>query len=263
VAATATMAATRTVTATTEMKTGRARLLGARAWPLIALVSIVGCTSSQNAGGTESDPSTSTPASTSSPIETTSAPTTTTTPVAAPPAATTDVPVPPPDGPALLRRGFSELADGYHFVTIATVDGAVAVSANGDHIADRTRLIVTSGDATIGYIVTAEGSWVSNGDTWQELDEPAPVTDPITPLTAPIDVTVVAHDEASATMAARYPASALALPGTATITVLFETVGSSIRSISYTPPGDTQTFVRADISALVDTTPITQPSGDA
>lgn len=172
------------------------------------------------------------------------------------------IPLAAPDGPALLQQGFAELAAGYHFLTVATVQGAVAVSAEGDHVGDKTQLSVTSNGATLWYVVTPEGSWVSDNGTWQELDELAPITDPISTLTNPLDVTVTTYGDTTATLAATYPGAALALPDEATVTVLFEIVGTSILSMTYTPTTDAQTFVRADISAIAEDTSITAPSID-
>ncbi len=241
------------------MKTRPARLLLAGAWPFIVLALATGCTSDNAA-----DSLTST---TQAQIDSAAPPTLATAPTPSPPAsdtpaAATTVQLAVPDGAALLQQGFAELADGYHFVTTAMVQGAVAVSAEGDHVGDRTRLDVTSNGATLGYIVTPEGNWVSQNGTWQELDEVAPASDPISSLATPIDVTVTSYGAASATLSATYPAGALALPGDATITVVFEIAGTSIRSMTYAATGEANASVRADISPLTDQSPISVPSVD-
>jgi hypothetical protein len=242
------------------MKTRPARLLLAGAWPFIVLALTTGCTSEDAADSQASTTlaqldSAAPPTPPTSPSTPTSASDT--------PAAATTVQLAVPDGEALLQQGFAELADGYHFVTTATVQGAVALSAEGDHIGDRTRLDVTSNGATLGYIVTPEGSWASQNGTWQELDEIAPVTDPISPLASPTEVTVTSYGAAAATLSATYPAEALALPGDAMVTVVFEILGTSIQSMTYAPADDATTSVRADISPLADASPISVPSVDS
>ncbi len=238
---------------------------------MIVVALLVACSSTDTAtedaiaGQSQTEPSGSTSAPESPPPAATTP--ATSSPPAAPATSPSDatpavIPLVAPDGPALLDQAFAELAAGYHFITVATVQGALALSAEGDHVGDATQLSVTSNGATLGYIVTPEGSWVSNDSVWQELDELAPITDPISTLTDPIDVTVSTYGEGSATLAATYPGTALALPDEATVTVLFETVGTSIVSMTYTPTADTQTFVRADISALAAQTSITVPALD-
>ena len=171
---------------------------------------------------------------------------------------TTAAPV-SPDGPALLQQAFDSASPGYHFVTTATV-GAVAVTAEGDYIAGGTRLTVTSQNATVGYVILPEGTWVLDSGVWKETDDPAPVTDPISALRAPTTVTVAAFTATGATLIASYPAAALALEGDVSVDVTFEIEGITLRSITYVARTPVPASVRADISALVDTSPVVAPT---
>ncbi len=162
----------------------------------------------------------------------------------------------PPDPALLLSAGLDRYALGYHFVTIATVNGAVALSAEGDRVGEGTRLTVTTGGSTIEYVVTPESSWVFSDNTWAELDETSPVTDPIGPLRAPLTLEVRSFDGTLSTVAATYPASALAIGADEPIEVLFIFESGNLRSMTYVAP---TAEVRAEFSDLVDATPVTVP----
>ncbi len=121
-------------------------------------------------------------------------------------------------------------------------------------------MAVTSNGATIGYVITPQGSWVAENGVWQELDQPAPVADPLSALATPSAIAVSAYDTSGTTLTASYPSSAFALPGDATIDVTITVSGTSLTAIEYTAPGtDPATTVRTALSPLVDTTPVTAP----
>ncbi len=180
------------------------------------------------------------------------------------PAATVPATVAPttlPDAPTVLQQSFDQLAPGYHFITTATVNGAPALTAEGDHIAGSTRMAITSQGRTVDYIVLPDQTWVADNGQWQELDEPAPAGDPITPLRTPQSVTVANYTPELTTLYAAYPPGTLAIPGDQPVNVWFQMAGTTLLAIGYDVPGGTSS-VRADISPLVDTTPITSPASD-
>ncbi len=213
---------------------------------------------------------------TTPPIDsTTLAPATTAPPVASPAAtAVVETPTTPavlataapsaplvaPDGPTLLQQAFDLAVPGYHFVTTATVNGVPALTAEGDHIGGGTRLTVVSQNATSGYVILPEGTWVLDGGVWKETEDPPPVTDPITALRAPSTVAVAAFTATGATLIASYPPAALALEGDTPVDITFEIEGTTLRSITYLAPSAVPASVRADISALVDTSPVVAPT---
>src|SRR3954454_7801323 len=110
---------------------------------------------------------------------TTPAPTTTASPAAPAPAAT-GAPAPLPDPAATLQGALASLTTTYHFVSTVTLDGAVALVADGDRVGDGSRLTLTSGDGKVSYLITPDGSWVMpDGGDWQPLDTDPADADPI------------------------------------------------------------------------------------
>ncbi len=213
---------------------------------------VTACSSSESS-------STSTPAVTAPTSPTSTDPPSTLAQATVPPTAPTIAPV-PPDGSTLLQQAFDLAAPGYHFVTTATVNGSVVSAAEGDQIGTGTRLTVTVQNATLGYIILPEGSWILEGDSWKELDDPPPVSDPISALRAPLSVSVTAFTPTAATLLASYPAAALALEGDQPVDVTFEIESTMLRSITYVAPSAIPASVRADISPLVDTSPVVDPT---
>lgn len=174
---------------------------------------------------------------------------------------TPTTPTTPPDGAGLLQQSFDALAPGYHFVTNATVNGTPALTAEGDQIAGSTRMTVTSQGKAVDYVVLPDGTWVAQDGTWQELDSPAPVTDPIAALRAPQSVTVASYAPPLVALTATYPPGVLGLAGDQPVSVSFELDGAALQAISYATP-DGASAVRTDISGVADATPITSPSTD-
>jgi hypothetical protein len=236
----------------------------------LALVALAGCSSGDDAAASTIAPITALTIPTAPGTSpTTPAPTTpvtspVTSPLASPSTAAPSSPATTPtttlpDGAALLQQSFDALASGYHFVTQATVNGTPALTAEGDQIAGSTRMTVTSQGKAVDYVVMPDGTWVADNGTWQELDSPAPATDPITALRSPQSVTVAAYAPPQTTLTATYPSSALALPGDQPVDVSFELAGTTLTAISYATPDGTST-VRTDIGAVANTAPITSPS---
>ena len=64
------------------------------------------------------------------------------------------------DATAVLQSGLDALTGSYHYVSTVTVDGAAALTAEGDRVGDGSRLTLTSSDGTVNYVITADGSWV-------------------------------------------------------------------------------------------------------
>jgi hypothetical protein len=181
-----------------------------------------------------------------------------TVPVAAEAPTTT---APPPDALALLTATFDAIAGGYHFVTTATVGDVVAVTAEGDRVGEGTRVNVTTGGSTVSYAITPEGTWVFSDGQWAELDEPAPAADPVGALRTPTAVVVTSYGNGPTVLTGTYPASALSLAGDGPVDVALAIDGTTLRSITYvsTQNGAIAT-VRADVSPLVDATPVTLPT---
>ena len=168
---------------------------------------------------------------------------------------------PPPDPLALLIAAFDAIAGGYHFVTTATVNDVVAVTADGDRVGAGTRVNVTTGGSTVSYAITPEGTWVFADGSWAELDQPAPAVDPVGALRSPTSIVVTSYGNGPTVLTGTYPASALSLAGDGPVDVALEFDGTTLRSITYSSiQNDAPATVRADVSPLVDATPVTLPT---
>lgn len=251
----ATTTTTTTTTVTAERPGATARLPRWGAGLLLVSGLVLGACSSDDGN----------PSANSAAAITTLPPPTTPAPTAAAPTAAVTTPAPPPpstialpDGPTVLQQSLDALAPGYHFVINATVNGAVALSTEGDQIGLASRQRVTSQGVTVDYIVLPEGTWKGENGVWEELEEPAPAVDPLAPLRTPTSVTVAGHSPELTTLVATYPAAAFGVPGDA-ISVTMELTGTALRSFTYTTPDGTGVS-RTDIGPLTDATPITSPA---
>lgn len=199
----------------------------------------------------------STTATNSTPPSQTVSPTTS----SAPKTSTAPAPAVPVDGAALLQNALGAISAGYHFATTVTVDGATVLSAEGDRVADGTRLSVTQNSASVKYVITPVGTWVKPGDgDWQKLDTPAATTDPILALQSPTAVTVDSADPAATTLSVSVSAQSLGLTGDAQVVVAVAITGGSLRSVSYsTTIAGTAAAVQASFGAVVDGSPVVAP----
>ena len=165
------------------------------------------------------------------------------------------------DGATALQTAIDQLAAGYHFSSTATVNGTAAVTAAGDRVGDSTRMNVSSNGAAVDYVVTPTATWVNKDGTWSEVTDDTAPADPLGALRAPTSVTVTSSGAGAPTvLTASYPASALSLPGDIAVDVVFTIAGSALSSLSYSTTTDGGAAeVRTDITALVDTSPVTVP----
>ncbi len=63
-----------------------------------------------------------------------------------------------PDGRALLSSALALYEDGYRFLARAEVQGLEAGTITGVVIGQSAQMTLTSGDATVSYVTTSEGS---------------------------------------------------------------------------------------------------------
>ena len=242
----------------TERRPG-IRLLGRGAGLLVALSGLVSC-------GNDGSPRAETAAKVGSTVIDTATAVTVepstsvaTTPV--PPPAATLAPTPAVDGGALLQQALDALAAGYHFTTTVTVDSVVRLVADGDRVADGTRLNLTGDGGTISYVITPAGSWVLPDDgEWEAIEAPPAAVDPIGALRSPSAITVDAVEGAVTRLTATVPPAALGLAGEAAAAVLLLVDGTTLRDITYLTSVDGRpASVQATISALTDATPVIAP----
>ena len=186
-------------------------------------------------------------------------PATETTVVAAPAPESTVVVV---DGAAALAQAVSGLAAGYHFTTTVNVNGAETLVADGDRIADSTRLSLFSKGGSVAYVITPAGSWAfPEGGEWSALDSAPATADPIIALQAPLAVAVVSSDGTTTSMTVTVPAAALGIAADGNADVQVTVSAGVLQYVSYSAAlsDGTTADVSAVIGPLVDTTPIVAP----
>lgn len=169
----------------------------------------------------------------------------------------------PVDGAVLLQQAVAATAGGYHFNQTATVDGAVALTIDGDRLSDGARVAVTSPTAgLVNYVITPAGTWLmpENGD-WQVDDSGTPAVDPIAALGAPTSVTVAGNDGTTVQLVVTVPLAALGLPGDGDAPLQVAVVSGALSTITYSTttsdgkPASTTTI----IGPPVDASPVVPP----
>jgi hypothetical protein len=217
-----------------------------------------------------------TPAAVSAVADTTTTTTTTIVAVVAPPlgtaadpgtsvtTATTAAPVPTAavDGAALLQQAIAATGAGYHFNQTATVDGAVAITIDGDRLPSGARLAVSNADGLVYYVITPDGTWLmpDNGD-WEADDSPAPAVDPIAALSAPTSVTVAANDGTTVQLVVAVPFAALGISGDGDAALQVSIVSGALTGIVYsttTADGKAASTTTA-IAPPLDASPVVAP----
>ena len=139
------------------------------------------------------------------------------------------------DGTTALQVGLDDLAaSGYHFVTIVTAGGSLAVQAAGDRVGDGSRFVLTRDDASVEYIATADGTWaMPAGGDWAAIDAPIATVDPISALGAATSVRVDSTDGQTTTIVATIPDSALGYQVGEELDVTITVVDGAITEVHY------------------------------
>lgn len=179
---------------------------------------------------------------------------------AVPTAAATTLPV---DGAKLLQQAVAATGSGYHFNQTATVDGAVALTVDGDRLPDGARLRVTSPEAgLVSYVITPAGRWLMpDGGEWEVDDSAAPAVDPIAALGAPTSVAVASSDGTTVQLTVSVPLAALGLEGDGDTPLQVSIVSGALTSITYsTTTADGKAAVATTvIGPVVDPSPVVAP----
>ena len=236
---------------------GRAALAG------LVMIGFVGCAGSDPVDQGASLSLEPTASTTSPPPASTTTVATPTTVTAMPaPSAAPTAPTPAPiDAAALLTTALDGLAAGYHFTTTVTLDGVVALVADGDRVGDGTRVTVGRDGVVVFYVITPEGTWVQpEGGDWEQLDTPAATTDPIGALRSPTEVTVAANDGTTTTLAVTVPAANLGVALDGVVVVSPTIVGGVLTQVDYssTIEGSPAT-VQAIVGPVADSSPVVNP----
>lgn len=151
--------------------------------------------------------------------------TTVTTSVGAETTTTTSMVSPSSDGidvRALLAEALSRYEDGYAFDAVAEIEGAEAATVTGVVIGRKAEMQITSGDATVTYIITPDQSWIqTEGGDWQEDDSADSIERPLDDLASPTSIKVVAADDGGITALAVYDGAAFDTEGTVDMNLVF------------------------------------------
>ncbi len=162
----------------------------------------------------------------------------------------------------VLQTALAQLAAGYHFTSNFVVNGAQVLSADGDRIADASRFTVSTNGAVVNYITTPAGSWAQpDGGDWDQIDEAAPVSDPVAALLAPAAIGVLSDDGTSLRLRVTVSAVTLgvAQEGTADVDVVI--TGGAVTEIGYSTTVDGSVgSVATTVGPVVDPTPIVAPA---
>jgi hypothetical protein len=184
--------------------------------------------------------------------------------VAADPTATTTVAatLPPVDGAALLQQAVAASGAGYHFNQTATVEGAVALTVDGDRLPDGTRLAVTGDGGLVSYVITPAGIWLMPEDgEWELDDSEPPAVDPIAALSAPRSVAVAGNDGTTVQLVVTVPVASLGIPGDGDAALQVSVVSGILTGIAYntTLADGRAAAVNAVIGPVVDPSPVVAP----
>ena len=166
------------------------------------------------------------------------------------------------DGPTLLQAAIAATGGGYHFNQTNTVDGAVALTIDGDRLPDGARLAVTGDAGLVFYVITPDGTWLmpQNGE-WEVDDSDPPTVDPIGALSAPTSVAVASNDGTTVQLVVNVPFAALGLTGDGDAPLQVSVVNGAMTTITYsttTPEGKAAVATTA-IGAVVDPSPVVAP----
>jgi hypothetical protein len=142
-----------------------------------------------------------------------------------------------------------------------TVNGAVALTADGDRVGAGSRFTLTQNSVSVQYVTTADGTWVQpDGGDWQKLDTPAATSDPIQALQTPTAVSVTASDGTTTSLAVTVTGTSLGLTDAGPVAVTAGLTGAALTSVAYqTTVGNEPAMVQATVGPVVDSTPVVAP----
>ena len=125
-------------------------------------------------------------------------------------------------------------ARGYHFNQIATVDGVVALTVDGDRLPDGARLTVSNDAGSVSYIYTPDGVFIMpEGGEWEQDDSDPATVDPISALSTPASVTVAGNDGTTVQLVVTVPLASLGLPGDGAVPLNVAVVNGALSTITY------------------------------
>ncbi len=128
---------------------------------------------------------------------------------------------PGPTAPAdRLAAAFAAMAGGYTYTATVTVGPSAVSTATGRSVGGSSEFVLATGGTSVTYRAIPPRAWVQQpGAAWVEVSGQVPPGSPLQALTAPTATTVVSDTPAALEVDAAYPASALGLAGSDTVTV--------------------------------------------
>jgi len=166
------------------------------------------------------------------------------------------------DPAQVLKDAVAGLGGGYHFVSNVVVNGTQTLLASGDRLGSGSRLDLTSNGATVKYIILPDASWAQpEGGDWELLDVPPASTDPMSALTAPVGIGVLADTGGEVKLRVTVLATALGVgsEGNAEVDVIIRD-GALIEVDYATPVAGGVASVATTFGPVVDPTPIVAPA---
>ncbi len=152
-------------------------------------------------------------------------------------------------------------ASGYHFATVVTAGGGVAIQAEGDRVDDGMRFVVLRDEVRVEYVVTADGTWVKSADgDWSATDSEPTTADPVPALASATSVTLESSDGSTMTLLTTVPLTALGYEGDGTTDVTVTLTDGAIVKVHYdSAVQGLAASVLTTVGAVEDDTPIVAP----
>ena len=126
------------------------------------------------------------------------------------------------DVQALLAEALSRYEDGYAFDAVAEIEGSQAATVTGVVIGRKAEMKITSGEATVTYIITPDQSWIqTEGGEWQEDASADTIERPLDDLASPTSIKIVAADDNGITAVAAYDGAAFDTEGAVDMNLVF------------------------------------------
>lgn len=161
----------------------------------------------------------------------------------------------------LLDAALANVGTRYAFTATVTLDGAEATRIEGTVYDGVGAYVVTSGGASVEYVVSDQGQWAREaGGDWAVLSGAAPLVDPLDPLTRPLRTRVLDTNGANALVEATYDGATLGFSAGGEVDVTITITDQAVTSISYDAPvGDGIAIVVTTFDGTADVAPIQVP----
>lgn len=136
--------------------------------------------------------------------------------------------------PTSLGDALAAMGTRYAFDAAIILDGVEVTTVEGMVYDGIGSYVVSAGGSDVEYVVSDQGQWAREpGNEWAPLAGPAPLRDPLTPLTTPLSTSIVDTNATDSVVEAVYDGSTLGFASNDDVTVTIRIVGGVIESITY------------------------------